>query len=114
MSRSTPRSRPPCQRGDACPVGGRSLAAGTVVAGRFRCTAWLGTGGVADVFEAVDLRGGATVAVKCMRLPPIKMTDAIRETLVARFRDETRIMYRLFGDVFRALDAPAAGARHAA
>ncbi|MCA9680221.1 MAG: serine/threonine protein kinase, partial [Myxococcales bacterium] len=38
-----------------------------MVAGRFRCTAWLGTGGVADVFEAVDLRGGATVAVKCMR-----------------------------------------------
>ena len=34
-----------------------------MVAGRFRCTAWLGTGGVADVFEAVDLRGGATVAV---------------------------------------------------
>ncbi|MCA9588348.1 MAG: protein kinase [Myxococcales bacterium] len=67
---------------------------GTVV-DQVRFDACVDSGGFGLVYRAFHKGLAETVAVKCMRLPPIKMTDAIRETLVARFRDETRIMYRL-------------------
>ena len=44
---------------------------GEMVAGRYRMGEAIGTGGMAEVFEAMDERLGRPVAVKLLRKPPI-------------------------------------------
>ena len=68
--------------------------AGTVLAARFRVEESLGSGGMADVFRAVELTSGRSVAVKVLRTSPEQSPEA-----TARLRRE--------GQVLRALKNPA-------
>ena len=52
----------------ASPIGQPALADGEVI-GRYRVLRFLGRGGMGEVFEALDLRSGARVAIKASRRP---------------------------------------------
>jgi len=70
------------------------LAPGTMIAGRFRVESLLGTGGMADVYRAVDAATGAPIAVKLLREDVGRAGEAVE-----RVRRE--------GEVLRALAHPA-------
>jgi len=59
---------------------------GTLLGGRYRIVALLGSGGMGEVYRADDLQLGQTVAIKL--LPPGVAGDPVR---LARFRDEVRL-----------------------
>ncbi len=67
---------------------------GTVLASRYRIEESLGSGGMADVFRAVELGSGRSVAVKVLRTSPEQSPEA-----TARLRRE--------GQVLRSLKHPA-------
>ena len=62
------------------------LTAGDVLAGRYRIVRFLQTGGMGEVYEAEDLRGGGAVALKTIRAR--RMRDP---ATVARFKREVSL-----------------------
>ena len=60
----------------------RGLVPGQVLSGRYQVDRWLGAGGSATVYAAMDLKTGAHVALKLLPAAP---HDA---SMVARFRQE--------------------------
>ncbi|GHJ43787.1 hypothetical protein Cs7R123_11290 [Catellatospora sp. TT07R-123] len=84
------------------------LRAGTVLAGRYRLDQRVGSGGMGEVWRAVDLVLGRTVAVKCL------LHGSPEElSFVSRFRAEARIMATISHpgvvEVYDFGDDPAAG-----
>ncbi|GAB4210152.1 MAG: hypothetical protein OHK0013_30460 [Sandaracinaceae bacterium] len=77
------------------------VALGTVLVGRYRLDAVLGTGGMAEVFRALDMQSGRAVAVKILRGQSATSREA-----VARLKRE--------GEVLSALRHPAIVAVEAA
>lgn len=71
------------------PVGDLGLAAGTLVAGRYRIVRLLGEGGMGVVYEAQQLQPERTVALKCMRAS--LATPAAQQ----RFEREAALLGRL-------------------
>ena len=83
---SFPASPARVQRGLVqTPSLGQAIAPGSVVAERYELTGVLGRGGMADVYDAVDLRLARPVAVKVLR-PELVARDDVR----TRFEAEAR------------------------
>ena len=75
---SFPASPARVQRGLVqTPSLGQAIAPGSVVAERYELTGVLGRGGMADVYDAVDLRLARPVAVKVLR-PELVARDDVR------------------------------------
>jgi serine/threonine protein kinase len=82
------------------------LAAGTLIAERYRIVSLLGRGGMGEVYRADDLTLGQPVALKFL---PGSMTD---ELMLERFHSEVRIARRIsHPNVCRVYDIGQAGGR---
>lgn len=61
-----------------------------------RFDACVDAGGFGLIYRGYHQGLGETVAIKCLRIASIQKTnEAIREALAGRFRDETKLLYRL-------------------
>ncbi|MEO0326510.1 MAG: serine/threonine-protein kinase [Myxococcota bacterium] len=69
---------------------GEGPRTGEVVAGRYRIERPLGEGGMAQVFQATDLAGGAPVALKILRREVAESPEAVR-----RLRQEGEVLSQL-------------------
>src|SRR6266850_1530490 len=110
-----PKDTSPVTQRDPAPVAGSafrpSLAAGRLLAHRFRIVRFLARGGMGEVYEAEDLELGEHVALKTIR-PDI----GIEEQALARFKQEIHLarkvthpnVCRIF-DVFHHVEASEAG-----
>jgi serine/threonine-protein kinase len=79
--------------------------ASTLLAGRYRLGQRLGEGSAAEVFEAVDLRTGNSVAVKVIRLP-VDLPEPRRKEWLARLQREAELARRLdHPDIVAVLEA---------
>lgn len=67
---------------------------GQVLDGQFRVDAYVGEGGFSIVYKGTSVGLGEPIAVKCLKLPP-SLGSALVESFVRRFRDESRIHYKL-------------------
>ena len=67
---------------------------GQVLDGQFRVEKLVGEGGFSAVYRGHHLSLDAPVAIKCLKLPP-SLGPQLVESFVQRFRDESRILYRL-------------------
>ncbi|MDY7229064.1 serine/threonine-protein kinase [Hyalangium sp. s54d21] len=85
----------------------RGLVPGQLVASRYRVERWLGAGGSATVYAAMDLQKGTEVALKLLTAPG---PDA---ALVARFRQELEHARVLdHPNILHVLDVGMDGERH--
>lgn len=76
------------------PVDVLGLVGSTVDQVRF--DACVDAGGFGLIYRGYHEGLGETVAIKCLRIASIQKTnEAIREALAGRFRDETKLLYRL-------------------
>ncbi len=66
---------------------------GTVIDGQFRIDQWIGEGGFSNVYRGFHLGLNEPIAVKCLK--PITDSPEVVQDFVNRFRDESRIAYRL-------------------
>jgi eukaryotic-like serine/threonine-protein kinase len=67
---------------------------GQVLDGQFRVDRPVGEGGFSVVYRGKHLGLGEPIAIKCLKLPP-RLGSAIVENFVRRFRDESKIQYKL-------------------
>ncbi len=67
---------------------------GQVIDGQFRIDRFIGEGGFSIVYRGFHLGLEEPVAIKCLKLPST-LGSAIVENFVRRFRDESRLHYRL-------------------
>jgi serine/threonine protein kinase len=67
---------------------------GTVIDGQFRVDQWIGEGGFSVVYKGFHLGLNEPVAIKVLKMPEEHLKDA-HEEFTNRFRDESRIAYRL-------------------
>ena len=67
---------------------------GQVLDGQFRVEKLVGEGGFSAVYRGHHLGLDEPVAVKCLKLPPALGAQLV-DSFVQRFRDESRILYRL-------------------
>ena len=67
---------------------------GQIVDSQFEVESLVGEGGFSVVYRAKHLGLGVPVALKCLRLPH-QLTPDLIEQFTRRFRDESRIAYRL-------------------
>jgi len=67
---------------------------GSVIDGQFRVDQWVGEGGFSSVYKGFHLGLQEPIAIKCLKLPPSLGREHI-EQFQNRFRDESRIAYRL-------------------
>jgi serine/threonine protein kinase len=67
---------------------------GQVLDGQFRVDAYVGEGGFSIVYRGTSVGLDEPIAVKCLKLPPA-LGSALVESFVKRFRDESRIHYKL-------------------
>ena len=67
---------------------------GHVLDGQFRIDQYVGEGGFSVVYRGVHTGLNEPIAVKCLKLPP-SLGSALVDSFVQRFRDESRIHYRL-------------------
>ena len=67
---------------------------GQVLDGQFRVETFVGEGGFSIVYRGTHVGLSEPIAVKCLKLPP-SLGSAIVESFVRRFRDESRLHYKL-------------------
>jgi serine/threonine-protein kinase len=67
---------------------------GQVLDGHFRVDRWVGEGGFSVVYQGTHIGLSEPIAVKCLKLP-FSLGSALVESFVRRFRDESRLHYRL-------------------
>jgi len=67
---------------------------GSVIDGQFRVDQWVGEGGFSSVYKGFHLGLQEPIAIKCLKLPQSLGREVI-EQFQNRFRDESRIAYRL-------------------
>jgi eukaryotic-like serine/threonine-protein kinase len=67
---------------------------GQVLDGQFRVDAHIGEGGFSVVYRGTHLGLSEPIAIKCLKLPSALGSDLV-ESFVRRFRDESRIHYKL-------------------
>ena len=67
---------------------------GQVLDGQYRVERYVGEGGFSAVYKATLIGLSEPIAIKCLKLPP-GLGSALVESFVARFRDESRLHYRL-------------------
>ncbi len=67
---------------------------GQVLDGQFRVDRYVGEGGFSVVYGGTHIGLGELIAVKCLKLPPA-LGSALVDSFVQRFRDESRLHYRL-------------------
>jgi serine/threonine-protein kinase len=67
---------------------------GQVLDGQYRVDRYVGEGGFSVVYRGTHIGLSEPIAVKCLKLPP-SLGSALVESFVKRFRDESRIHYKL-------------------
>ncbi|HVJ90290.1 MAG TPA: serine/threonine-protein kinase, partial [Labilithrix sp.] len=67
---------------------------GQVLDGQFRVERLVGEGGFSAVYRGHHLGLNEPIAVKCLKLPP-SLSPPLVDEFAKRFRDESRILYRL-------------------
>jgi serine/threonine protein kinase len=67
---------------------------GQVLDGQFRVDKFIGEGGFSIVYRGHHTGLNEPIAIKCLKLPPA-LGSALVESFLRRFRDESRIHYRL-------------------
>jgi len=67
---------------------------GQVLDAQFRVDRLVGEGGFSAVYRGHHLGLEEPIAIKCLKLPP-SLSPALVEQFAKRFRDESRILYRL-------------------
>jgi hypothetical protein len=67
---------------------------GQVLDGQFRVDGHIGEGGFSVVYRGTHIGLGEPIAIKCLKLPQA-LGSALVETFIKRFRDESRIHYKL-------------------
>ncbi|MFO0677480.1 MAG: protein kinase [Polyangiaceae bacterium] len=67
---------------------------GSVLDGQFRVERVVGEGGFSVVYRGLHVGLGEPIAIKCLKLPP-SLGSALVDSFVRRFRDESRLQYRL-------------------
>jgi eukaryotic-like serine/threonine-protein kinase len=67
---------------------------GQVLDGQFRVDKFVGEGGFSIVYRGHHAGLNEPIAIKCLKLPPA-LGSALVESFIRRFRDESRIHYRL-------------------
>jgi serine/threonine protein kinase len=67
---------------------------GQVLDGQFHVDAYVGEGGFSSVYKGTSVGLNEPIAVKCLKLPA-SLGSALVENFVKRFRDESRIHYKL-------------------
>lgn len=78
----------------AGPVDALGLTGRTVDQVRF--DACVDSGGFGLIYRGQHLGLGETVAIKCLRIVGVQKADEdVKESIAARFRDETKLLYRL-------------------
>jgi serine/threonine-protein kinase len=68
--------------------------AGQVFDGQFRVDHYVGEGGFSVVYRGTHVGLSEPIAVKCLKLPPA-LGSALVESFIKRFRDESRLHYKL-------------------
>ena len=70
---------------------------GTVIDGQFRVDQWSGEGGFSVVYRGFHLGLQEPIAIKCLKMPQIiaAQSKEVVDQFTHRFRDESRIAYRL-------------------
>jgi eukaryotic-like serine/threonine-protein kinase len=68
---------------------------GQVLDGQIRVDRVVGEGGFSVVYQGLHTGLGERVAIKCLKLPPGVTDPSIAENFLQRFRDESRLYYRL-------------------
>jgi eukaryotic-like serine/threonine-protein kinase len=67
---------------------------GQVLDGQFQVDKYVGEGGFSSVYKGISVGLNEPIAVKCLKLPQA-LGSALVESFVKRFRDESRIHYKL-------------------
>jgi serine/threonine protein kinase len=67
---------------------------GQVLDGQFRVDSHIGEGGFSVVYRGTHVGLSEPIAIKCLKLP-VALGSALVESFVRRFRDESRIHYKL-------------------
>lgn len=67
---------------------------GQVLDGQFRVDRYVGEGGFSSVYRGTHLGLTEPIAIKCLKLPAA-LGSALVESFVKRFRDESRLHYKL-------------------
>ena len=67
---------------------------GQVLDGQFRVDSYVGEGGFSVVYRGQHVGLNEPIAIKCLKLPP-SLGSALVESFVRRFRDESRLHYKL-------------------
>ena len=69
---------------------------GQLLDGQFRVDAQIGEGGFSAVYRGTHVGLGEPIAIKCLKLTGALMQgSAVVDSFVQRFRDESRILYKL-------------------
>ncbi|MBS2011926.1 MAG: protein kinase [Deltaproteobacteria bacterium] len=85
---------------------------GQVLDGQFRVDQLVGEGGFSIVYRGHHLGLNEPIAIKCLKLPAALGTSLV-DTFVQRFRDESRILYRLSQGNLHVVRSIAAGTTQA-
>jgi serine/threonine-protein kinase len=67
---------------------------GQVLDSQFRVDDYVGEGGFSIVYKGISVGLNEPIAIKCLKLPP-SLGSVLVESFVRRFRDESRIHYKL-------------------
>ena len=67
---------------------------GQILDGQFRVDEFVGEGGFSLVYRGISMGLSEPIAIKCLKLPPA-LGSALVESFIKRFRDESRIHYKL-------------------
>jgi serine/threonine-protein kinase len=67
---------------------------GQVLDGQYRVDRYVGEGGFSVVYRGTHIGLSEPIAIKCLKVPPA-LGSALVESFIKRFRDESRLHYRL-------------------